>query len=178
MSDAYSIVDIPKSLPIHCGMALTSTGRKIEHNKVVVDTQTQVTYKSNCWISLCQTETKGRWRALQGCWLFITLLNRKHQYTIKRMVWQLHVLFIQCLIPQSPHAGAGVQTSLSGCSIGMQIPKTHVRSVYHPVVNLWNENWVMVNLPHDCILQYTACCLLVFEFFHNDLPPKVASKVG
>ena len=39
MSDAYAIVDIPKSLPIH-GMALTSTGRKIEHNKVVVDTQT------------------------------------------------------------------------------------------------------------------------------------------
>jgi len=30
MSDAYAIVDIPKSLPIH-GMALTSTGRKIEH---------------------------------------------------------------------------------------------------------------------------------------------------
>ena len=43
MSDAYAIVDIPKSLPIH-GMALTSTGRKIEHNKVVVDTQT---YESN-----------------------------------------------------------------------------------------------------------------------------------
>jgi len=39
MSDAYSIVDIPKSLPIH-GMALTSTGRKIERNKVVVGTQT------------------------------------------------------------------------------------------------------------------------------------------
>ena len=39
MSDAYATVDIPKSLPIH-GMALTSTGRKIEHNKVVVDTQT------------------------------------------------------------------------------------------------------------------------------------------
>jgi len=35
MSDAYAIVDIPKSLPIH-GMALTSTGRKIEHSKVVV----------------------------------------------------------------------------------------------------------------------------------------------
>ena len=40
---AYVTVDIPKSLPIH-GMALTSTGRKIEHNKVVVDTQT---YESN-----------------------------------------------------------------------------------------------------------------------------------
>jgi len=39
MSDAYATVDIPKSLPIH-GMALTSTGRKIEHNKVVVLTQT------------------------------------------------------------------------------------------------------------------------------------------
>ena len=39
MSDAYATVDIPKSLPIH-GMALTSTGRKIEHNKVVVGTQT------------------------------------------------------------------------------------------------------------------------------------------
>ena len=39
MSDAYAIVDIPKSLPIH-GMALTSTGRKIEHSKVVVGTQT------------------------------------------------------------------------------------------------------------------------------------------
>ena len=39
MSEAYSIVDIPKSLPIH-GMALTSTGRKIEHNKVVLGTQT------------------------------------------------------------------------------------------------------------------------------------------
>jgi len=38
MSDAYATVDIPKSLPIH-GMALTSTGRKIEHNKVVVVTQ-------------------------------------------------------------------------------------------------------------------------------------------
>ena len=48
MSDAYSIVDIPKSLPIH-GMALTSTGRKIEHNKVVVDTQT---YESNGLVSL------------------------------------------------------------------------------------------------------------------------------
>ena len=48
MSDAYSIVDIPKSLPIH-GMALTSTGRKIEHNKVVVHTQT---YDSLSLISL------------------------------------------------------------------------------------------------------------------------------
>ena len=43
MSDAYSIVGIPKSLPIH-GMALTSTGRKIEHNKVVVVTQTFYSY--------------------------------------------------------------------------------------------------------------------------------------
>ena len=43
MSDAYATVDIPKSLPIHW-MALTSTGRKIEHSKVVVDTQT---YESN-----------------------------------------------------------------------------------------------------------------------------------
>ena len=48
MSDAYAIVHIPKSLPIH-GMALTSTGRKIEHNKVVVGTQT---YESLSWISL------------------------------------------------------------------------------------------------------------------------------
>ena len=48
MSDAYAIVDIPKSLPIH-GMALTSTGRKIEHNKVVVGTQT---YESLSLISL------------------------------------------------------------------------------------------------------------------------------
>ena len=40
---AYASVHIPKSLPIH-EMALTSTGRKIEHNKVVSDTQT---YKSN-----------------------------------------------------------------------------------------------------------------------------------
>ena len=48
MSDAYAIVHIPKSLPIH-GMALTSTGRKIEHNKVVVDTQT---YESNGSVSL------------------------------------------------------------------------------------------------------------------------------
>ena len=39
MSDAYASVHIPKSLPIH-GMALTSTGRKIEHSKVVADTQT------------------------------------------------------------------------------------------------------------------------------------------
>ncbi len=39
MSDAYASVHIPKSLPIH-GMALTSTGRKIEHSKVVVVTQT------------------------------------------------------------------------------------------------------------------------------------------
>ena len=39
MSDAYAIVDIPKSLSIH-GMALTSTDRKIEHRKVVADTQT------------------------------------------------------------------------------------------------------------------------------------------
>ena len=39
MSDEYATVDIPKSLPIH-GVALTSTGRKIEHNKVVVETQT------------------------------------------------------------------------------------------------------------------------------------------
>ena len=39
MSDAYATVDIPKSLPIH-GMALTSTGRKIEHSKVVLGTQT------------------------------------------------------------------------------------------------------------------------------------------
>ena len=43
MSDAYAIVHIPKSLPIH-GVALTSTGRKIEHSKVVMDTQT---YESN-----------------------------------------------------------------------------------------------------------------------------------
>ena len=35
MSDAYASVHIPKSLPIH-GMALSSIGRKIEHNKVVV----------------------------------------------------------------------------------------------------------------------------------------------
>jgi len=35
MSDAYATVDIPKSLPVH-EIALTSTGRKIEHNKVVV----------------------------------------------------------------------------------------------------------------------------------------------
>jgi len=48
MSDVYAIVDIPKSLPIH-GMALTSTGRKIEHSKVVVDTQT---YESNGSVSL------------------------------------------------------------------------------------------------------------------------------
>ena len=48
MSDAYAIVDIPKSLPIH-GMALTSTGRKIEHNKVVVGTQT---YESISSVSL------------------------------------------------------------------------------------------------------------------------------
>jgi len=52
MSDAYVIVDIPKSLPIH-GMALTSTGRKIEHNKVVVDTQT---YESNDSVSLEKLE--------------------------------------------------------------------------------------------------------------------------
>ena len=39
MSDAYAIVYIPKSLPIH-GVALTSTDRKIEHRKVVADTQT------------------------------------------------------------------------------------------------------------------------------------------
>jgi len=49
MSDAYFSVDIPKSLPIH-GMALTSTGRKIEHSKVVVDS-TQ-TYKLNGSVSL------------------------------------------------------------------------------------------------------------------------------
>jgi len=36
MSDAYAIVHISKSLPIHW-MGLTSTGRKIEHKKVVVD---------------------------------------------------------------------------------------------------------------------------------------------
>jgi len=48
MSDAYAIVHIPKSLPTH-GMALTSTGRKIEHNKVVVDTQM---YESNGSVSL------------------------------------------------------------------------------------------------------------------------------
>ena len=50
MSDAYASVHIPKSLPIH-GMALTSTGRKIEHNKViVVDTQTY----ENEWLSFPQ----------------------------------------------------------------------------------------------------------------------------
>ena len=48
MSDAYATVDIPKSLPIH-GMALTSTGRKIEHNKVVVGAQT---YESISSVSL------------------------------------------------------------------------------------------------------------------------------
>ena len=45
MSDAYAIVDIPKSLPIH-GMALTGTGRKIEHNKVVLGTQTYESIRS------------------------------------------------------------------------------------------------------------------------------------
>ena len=45
MSDAYATVDIPKSLPIH-GMALTSTGRKIEHNKVVVGAQTSESIRS------------------------------------------------------------------------------------------------------------------------------------
>ena len=54
MSDAYATVHIPKSLPIH-GMALTSTGRKIEHNKVVVDTQT---YESN-GISSVSLEKSG-----------------------------------------------------------------------------------------------------------------------
>jgi len=39
------IVDIPKSLPIH-GMALTSTGRKIEHSKVVVGAQTSESLSS------------------------------------------------------------------------------------------------------------------------------------
>ena len=48
MSDAYATVHISKSLPIH-GMALTSTGREIEHNKVVVDTQT---YESISSVSL------------------------------------------------------------------------------------------------------------------------------
>ena len=48
MSDAYATVHIPKSLPIH-GMALTSTGRKIEHNEVVVGAQT---YESNGSVSL------------------------------------------------------------------------------------------------------------------------------
>jgi len=48
MSDAYAIVDIPKSLPIH-GMALTSTDRKIEHSKVVLGTQTS---ESLCSVSL------------------------------------------------------------------------------------------------------------------------------
>ena len=45
MSDAYATVDIPKSLPIH-GMALTGTGRKIEHNKVVVGAQTSESISS------------------------------------------------------------------------------------------------------------------------------------
>jgi len=45
MSDAYAKVDIPKYLPIH-GMALTSTGRKIEHSKVVVGTQTSESLSS------------------------------------------------------------------------------------------------------------------------------------
>jgi len=49
MSDAYAKVDIPKSLPIH-GMALTSTGRKIEHSKVVVGAQTSE------WISSVSLE--------------------------------------------------------------------------------------------------------------------------
>jgi len=48
MSDAYVIVDIPKSLPIH-GIVLTSTGRKIEHNKVMRNTQT---YELNSSVSL------------------------------------------------------------------------------------------------------------------------------
>ena len=48
MSDAYAIVHIPKSLPIH-GVALTSTDRKIEHNKVTVHTQT---YESISLVSL------------------------------------------------------------------------------------------------------------------------------
>ena len=48
MSDAYATVHIPKSLPIH-GVAVTSTGRKIEHNKVVVGAQT---YESNGSVSL------------------------------------------------------------------------------------------------------------------------------
>jgi len=49
MSDAYAIVlHILKSLPIH-GMALTRTGRKIEHNKVVVGTQNQTqSEEENC----------------------------------------------------------------------------------------------------------------------------------
>ena len=59
MSDAYSIVHIPKSLPIH-GMALTSTGRKIEHNKVVLGTQT---YESISVVSLLENVGFSR---LQG----------------------------------------------------------------------------------------------------------------
>ena len=48
MSDAYAIVHIPKSLPIH-GVALTSTDRKIEYRKVTVHTQT---YESISLVSL------------------------------------------------------------------------------------------------------------------------------
>ena len=53
MSYEYATVHIPKSLPIH-GMALTSTGRKIEHNKVMVDSTNA--YELNVWVAL---ETPG-----------------------------------------------------------------------------------------------------------------------
>jgi len=58
MSDAYAIVDIPKSLPLR-GMDLTSTVRKIEHNKVEIDTQT---YESNGSVSLEKSGSSSKSR--------------------------------------------------------------------------------------------------------------------
>ena len=77
MSDAYAIVDILKSLPIH-GMALTSTGRKIEHRKVTCHTQTAIIIHkvSNVWVSTMYIrKMEGLTRMLV---VYYPFLNTKH----------------------------------------------------------------------------------------------------
>jgi len=75
MSDAYATVDIPKSLPIH-GMALTSTGRKIEHNKVVAGSLGEVILE--IFLAHQQCERGGTARCVGGVHMFLNGSN--HPY--------------------------------------------------------------------------------------------------
>ena len=93
---------------LYNGMALTSTGRKIEHNKVVVDTQT---YESNCLIisvnllSCGQNADKGQYYVTDSSYcpfiyicneelaILVVLVMESNKYTAK-------LLAVLCFLEQ------------------------------------------------------------------------------